>query len=426
MAYKMNNIPTIKINLSHKLLGLKLVWHGILLKDILIKYKILIIFVLLLLAPNIHGLINFIILPVKEIVNKNHTVLNYFLSILGYQAIAIIWFYLQSTAFKRQSWQNYIDSLPLTRNQLIYVDFNLLLITNLVIWSPLFIATYIALSHNNHTANEIVVLVEHLASIMLLIINLQLISKKDQYSKISYILILNGLLLICCQVNNYIIQSSIFLLFIIISYYLLQRCYDPQSKTCFNKIIIKKNEKLLKILDFNIILLPVVRVESKQLILDNAVQLLQFVIIMSIICVVIFYFSKYSSQTPNFYFITFSLNLLGTISLSHLFAKLDIQRKSYQSYLKSLPQSRYSVFYSHYIFVGLLQFIFFIILSAIIYINTSINFNLLALEFILAMLFLASTYYPQITYKKYGTIVSFLMLTIFVCANYILVNYMNG
>lgn len=425
MVDEMNDIYIIKINPSHKLLRFKLAWHGKVLKDNLIKYKILIIFILLLLAPTVQALINIITLPAKEIVNINPTVRNYFLSILGYQTIAIIWFYLQSIAFKEQPWQRYLESLPLTRNQLIYVDFNLLLITNLLIWAPLFVATYIALSKNSFTASEIIILIEHLTETMLLIICLQVISKKTRFAKIGYLLILNGLLFISCQANNYIIQSSIFLIFIITSCRLLQTCYDQPSTTRFNKFKIKNKENLWRF-KFNKVYWPVIRVEAKQLIFNNVVQLVQLAITMAIICISVFVFSKYAAQNPSFYHITFCLNLLGTISLSHLFAKLDIQRKLYGGDLISLPRSGLSIFYSDYIFVGLLQFIFFMILSAIIYLNTNIKISLLIIGFITTMFFLASTYYPQVTYKKYGTIISFLIMAIFVFANYILVNYLNG
>jgi len=85
---------------------------------------------------------------------------------------------------------------------------------------------------------------------------------------------------------------------------------------------------------------------------------------------------------------------VGAVVFSDLFAKLDIQRKSYQSYLISLPLSKWTIFYNDYLFVELLQTIFFITLYTIVYLNGSFNGHLLLLEFFISMLFLACAYYP--------------------------------
>jgi len=79
----MNNVYLAKVDPLHKLLGFKLAWHGKVMKDVLIKYKLLIIFLLLLLAPSFHSLVYIISLPAKAIVSKETSLLNYFQSILS-------------------------------------------------------------------------------------------------------------------------------------------------------------------------------------------------------------------------------------------------------------------------------------------------------------------------------------------------------
>ena len=74
IAYKeldMNDFHLGGIRSLPKLLKFQLAWHASVMKDILIKYKILAIFILLLIAPTIHALINFISLPAMAIVANN-------------------------------------------------------------------------------------------------------------------------------------------------------------------------------------------------------------------------------------------------------------------------------------------------------------------------------------------------------------------
>lgn len=125
-------------------------------------------------------------------------------------------------------------------------------------------------------------------------------------------------------------------------------------------------------------------------------------------------------------FYSFLFRFIGFASLSQLFSKFDIQRKLYRSYLISLPLSKWTIFYNDYAFVGTLQTVFFIVLYTIVYLSVHFNIFYLMLEFMVSMLFLSCTYYPQVTYKRYGTIISLLIMTLFSWANYFLIDNIRG
>lgn len=415
----MSNVFLGKINPPHKLLEFKLIWHGKVMKDILIKYKLFIILLLLLLAPTFHSMINIISLPAKAIIGKEATISTYFFSILGYQVIALIWFYLQSPAFMNQPWKDYIDSLPLNKNKLMYVDVGLLTITNFMIWLPLFIASYMAIKENVFSFVGALTLIERLLCAILLTTGLQIVCMRNSLLSVNYILILNVILLLNFNFTNFVIQNIFFILYVLISYQLIQSCYNNPSLIKYISFF-KRSSKNSKS-EFHIINCPIARVEASQLIKDSAIQFIQSAIIIQVIFFLAFIFSKYGSENKNFYFCISCLTLLGSLSLSNLFSRLHIQRELYLDYLRSLPLSRWKLFYANYAFVWSLQLLFLIVLYSIVFLSVHLNISFLILEFLITSIFLASTYYPQVTYKRYGMIISLLATAFFLSVNYFLI-----
>lgn len=416
----MNNIKLFRVNPLYNLLKFKLSWHEKVVKDILIKYKILIIFILLLITPSLHALVDIIISPATAVVSQNSSLRSIFQSLILYQVIGFIWFYLQSSAFNNQPAQNYINALPLSKRDFLLIDLFMLFIADLLIWCPLFVAIYKNINWINST--ELFILAEKVICIFFMVLNLQITCLRKNTSKIAHLLFLNILLIFSFKQQNYFYESILFIIYSFSSLIFIRLCYNEPTVSkiiYFNKITKNKNKQFFKIR------YPLVRIISKQIIMDNPMQFAQSVVMLTAILILVFFFSKYGIKNNNFSFVVSCLTLLSSLVLSHLFAKIDIERKLYKEYLTTLPISKLKIFYNDYLFVGAIQTLFFIFLYIIIFMNTSFLKYKPISVFIISLLFLAFTYYPQVNYKKYGTIISLILMVIFMWTNYFLIKNPN-
>lgn len=419
----MNNnvLAAIKtVNPVTALLNFNIVWYGQVMKFILLRYKILILFILLLLAPTLSSLMYIVAFPAKNLVSLHTNYMAVIASLMAYQGLGLMWVLLQQSVFSKQPWDKYLSSLPVTKNQKILSETIMLALVNFVIWIPLLLAGFFEIIKNNSDFVSFVLIIEKIIINMFLILLVQLAWRKHKYTILSLVFFADASLVLQeIFANNF--EKLIFISFLIsASFILINLCFRDQ-KTVKNP----NNNAQLSIVSYPSYFnstMPFVKIQLINLLKNNAGQLiipivgLLIVLILSILC------ANYSDTSSTASFIISSCMMVNGLILSNIFARINTQRKRFSNYLTSLPISRTEIFVSDMILLSLAL----VTCNLVILLSTMKSTFAVSIISLLTPIFLLSvTYFPQIKYKRYGFFISMMITPIFIWVNYLLFNYIN-
>lgn len=409
-----------KVLPSLALVRFNLAWHTHVMKDILLRYKILILFIVLMLAPTLTALKSIVLFLTINLVAVHSEYYGYFISLMAYQAFGLLWFLVQQAAFANQPWHGYLLCLPLTKKQISISEILILLIIDIVLWLPLLVASCFELALNiNNESNSSLIIAKTLANIILILL-IQSAYKRKKYILFLWVVICDVVLIYLNNVSHTILQISATILIMITLMLAINWAFDIKLKIKESSIFCFNNKK--RKITINKSFLPFMNIQVKNLIASNFAHLILPLLFLLISSLLVFAFVRNYPENKNLYFIISILTLMNGLAVSNLFSRFHIQRIQYQSYFASLPISKIKLFYYDFLVASLVLAVFNLAPILMTVIMTAANYKTLLIIFFNPIIFLAFTYFPQIKYKRYGMFISLLFMFSYVWINYLLLN----
>jgi hypothetical protein len=381
-----------------------LVWHSQIMRNILMRYKILIVFFILVISPTITTLVQLITLPAKILLIPNLAgSKQLFFILLSYQAIGLMWAAIHNNLLFRQAWDKFLLTLPLSHHQIIARQIVVLFAVNSLIWLPFVIFVGCELLKTKEQGLVILIFLRLVLTFqIILLIQAAWINKK--YLILSPILVIN--MLYCLQIYLSSLAQTILLIALITSVIVLQLLIRPCN---FGRVTKQDNIRNIFAPVFNFV--PAfIKLQWKNLLFENPSQLIIMTTFLIINLIVSFLFIKHTAN----WFLSNVFMLITVLILSNLYEKIRSQRIKLNYYLDSLAFSNFYFFKADSCAIGSIALIanMPILFFAIHY--EKINyFSQWTILLLLPILFLLTTYYFQTQFKRYGFFVSFVLMILF-------------
>ncbi|SRR5579883_378508 len=394
-------LPMLKFNLK---------WYGRVMRDILFRYKILLLFVVLLICPTLASLCHLLILPLKSLFIYPVTdVISFSASLFFYQIFGVIWISIQFISLFKPPWHKYLLTLELTNIQKQLIDISLLLFVDIVMWIPLLLATIKSITMLVITKCIVFIALTLLAQISLI---------KSKYSMWAAILLLDLFIIFTVITFSQLSQFILMIVLISVIYLLLGRCYENPSRQSLTEK--KQSGVFASRINYHQSF-PMLRIQIKNLFAYSSQLTILFslMLVISLIAIVLMIFGITNPFLP---FLISIAMLINSLSVSNIFNRVHTQWQEYSSYLSALPVSQFSLF-KNILFIATGITILFNIL--IIFVADFLRGNdfvaKIMIAFFLAIVFLATTYLPQIKFRRLGFFVSFCLMFLFLYVDYLLI-----
>lgn len=379
-------------------------WYAHMAREAMIKYKILTIFIVCLLAPSVSFLIKIATGPANVYLYSGQASLSaYSLFMIAIQLFSIVYALLHRAVFVGRQWDDYMSSLPMTVRQRALSDVMILILANSFILLTMICAFLTQLASINLSFAQAFM---RLIFLMLMMCLIQLsIIYKDKFSLFYAIFLGLSTILVVRYASSplqvLITGAASFLL-----------CHQVK------KIYFKKHNKdgLISFFEWvklgeyslwvNLILLNV------KIALNDYSRLLVY--LLPIAMMIGFYtVLMVSDVLPKNICLTVLLfvSLFCAFLLSNVFKPVYNCWEEYKGIIQSLPLSRYNLLSSLY-FLGLLStfFLNLFLLSAFVLIEKNVNVFVFYIINGVTFLYLLYCFYAQIHFKRYGVLASLLGL----------------
>jgi hypothetical protein len=177
------------MSIVHKLTRFSMSWHSEVMKDVLLRYKILFLLVALLLAPTVESLIYVLTFPVTSLVSLNADMIAVTVSLLVFQGAGWLWLVLKETIFFTQPWANYMLSLPIQHKDKLRHDAIVLFATDFPLWLPLLLATSLNMYACRNEGYHMLLILGKCVLNMALLLTLQMAYKNRQLKVLGMVLL---------------------------------------------------------------------------------------------------------------------------------------------------------------------------------------------------------------------------------------------
>lgn len=414
-----------KADAGSLLLRFSMKWHGQVMKDTLIRYKILLFFLAAIIAPSFTSLMNIIVWPVKGLVIAHPGIFNIFISLLAYQLLALIWIAVHQRVFVKQPWEKYLLSLQLTDKQKIYSDIAMLLMSDLLICIPIILAGGIEGVKSYPSFINLILIVQKLLLNISLILFIQLIWIKQRYILFLSVLLLDSVAICQSLINEPGIQSIITfgILFFTLTQFII--CYKKPKKRRLQEIktipIHHNAEEKSYVKN-----MPFVRIQVKNMFMDNYAQASMSAMVILLTTVFSLFVLIYGKDSPVLLLIILAIMFINSFTVSNLFVKLYEKRNTYTYYLFSLPMTRITIFKNDLLILGpILLFSNMLILLFTIYTGLTAQLTQFSVAVLGSIIFLIISYFPQIKFKHYGQFISLILMIVFITIIYFSAGLLN-
>ena len=366
------------------------------------RYKISLMFILLMLAPSLSSMLQVITLPTKNLISTSATPFSFFLSLLSFQLLALLWVSLQGMALKNQPWSRYLSSLPLTDAQKLISTLLVLFVSDFILWIPLIVAAGEIAGESNGFSNILLIAGKSILQIMLVLF-LQIAWKERSLRFLRLVVIGDIVLLAPSAISGVALLFILNLFMLFVESRISKTKHLSEYRTPNESFSIKNNN------------LSFLTIQVKNLCVDNLSQVVIPLSTLAAVLSVVLCWSRYNINDPNLKFILSIVMLINALILSNLFARLDTQRKQISLYLASLPLTKWGIFRGDALLVGVMLFVLNVTLLAIVRFSFGGSSLFMLMS---ASLFLVLTYWPQIYFKRYGLFVSAGIMPFFIAINY--------
>ena len=213
-------------------------------------------------------------------------------------------------------------------------------------------------------------------------------------------------------------QFILMVLLISVIYVLISSCYKNQapksvdekmeSSVCISRVNYKKS-------------MPLLRIQIKNLI-ENASQLtilFSVMLVITLIAILLMIYGKTNPLLPFFLSITM---LINSLSVSNIFKRARTQWDEFSDYLVSLHVSKILLFKNTLMIASSITTVFNMIIVFVAgFLWGKDLVDKIIIAFLLAIVFLAVSYIPQIKLRKFGFFVSFCLMFVFLYVDYLLI-----
>jgi hypothetical protein len=408
-------INTLKPTL--KLLNFNVTWHAQVMKDTLIRYKIFVLFAILTIAPTISGLEYILTLPTKSLLAPSAKISQYIIALFAYLSIAMAWLALQKNIISNQPWDKYLSTLPLRKFQKSIYEGTTLFIADYFIWIPLFLAAYLEIASQHLNTFGLGLVIEKCLTYITLIVLLQLAYKTQQFKVFILALLLESPILLIAKISEPSVAATILTFAMILPILLMPTCFRTTSQSLksltTSNIFEKENAKNFS----SLFIFPLIQIKN---LWDIKSELIFILIPLLMVYLISFGFLKYGQDNNLLTTIILSLMLVNAIILSNVFVRLFKQRNQLLPYFSSLPISKWGIFINDIIVIGLSLMIanLPILIIEHYFLGNKATPPQLAYGISAPLLFLAMTYMPQLRFKKYGFIISLIIMSFFIGCGY--------
>jgi hypothetical protein len=402
-------------NVTLSLLYFNFHYHGQIMRDVLFRHKIFVLFLVAVLAPAIENLIYFLTIPVNALYVdhvKNIATLSY--SLLSIQLFSLFWIMLHQSVIFRQPWAKYILSLQISNAQILLVEMIMLLFINIIIWVPLVFADVREIYNVNYDVVKIMLLISKCILFFMLTILIQIGWSKTKYTLLGSVLLIDAFLILISSKFGLVLQTLMIMLLMPICVALISHGYRELSQPLSSK----SSHNIFKIPSYKFYN-AILNVKIKCLIQNLGQLSLIFtgIILITLLGVCFIKFGKSSMNLPLFLSIIMLINVL---TLSNLFMRMNLQWKQFRSYLKSLPISGITLFKIKYTLVAFISVIVNAIIIVVSFLFDSHIINKLLISLLVSLIFLLVTYIPQVKFGRYGFFLSFCLVFVFSYLDFLL------
>ena len=351
-----------------------ILWRAQSMKNLLMRYKLTIIFLVLILASSFSGLISMLTLPAQYLIDPMAKGMDTLISFTAFLVIAIGWGKLNRALFSNQEWNKYTLSLPISNLQKLSVDLIVLFTFDFLLWIPILLSTII-----------------------------EFFAYYPNFGACSLIIV-----------------KCIFIIFAIL---FAQLVWEWKARVSNWALPLKPSSRVSEA-STNTHRILFVNIQFKNLIFACTRKLSFFFLslVSSLILSVLFllFINNYFKAQ----IVASSAALLNALYISNVFVHLQNERENFHSYLSALPLTRAYVFLNDMIIATYMLIPINTVILMGLYLTTK-HPLLLALmtTLITPLLYLITIYYPQIVFKKFGNLISLFIIPIFISLNYVLFTY---
>jgi len=398
------------------LIGFQIRWRAHSMSIALMRYKLFIVFALLMLASSLQSLQQMLLFPVSSLMQTSNDFAGVFLSIILYQSLGLIWFAINQAIQINPQWERYFSSLPLSRKHLLLTDLCVLFVWNALLWLPLLFGALQALNINSNFMEFYLVVCKCLFSINFVLLT-QYALKNKCISILGITFIFNFI-----AASFSVFPASGFGGILIVLVFCSAPCYiaclKSNSKSWLTKLTFnyqlnflipaRPSSKFAKI--------QFTHLFYRHFLLTNLQTC--FLILLTMAGILLIY---YNAAEFKALMIASIFSLLNTLIVSHLFVRLYNDRSQYSAYLNALPLRPSTIFIDDLIIAsGMLLPCNFFLLFFTHYANSAAWLPVIINTLIMPYCFLSLSYYPQIIFKKYGFFIVFFIMTLLIWFNYFL------
>lgn len=414
--YNQNSLRN--INTLIMLLHFKMQWHLQVMKDIVRRHKIIVLFILLLLAPTLSSLMYVVTIPVKHLVDLNPPYHYVIYSLLFYQALGLIWLAIHQSAFST-SWEKFMMSLPITVKQTNISEIMILFMDDFILWIPLLFATVSEiLKYDMRLAIISTIIAKNILSVVIILL-MQLAFIRHQFKIVGIVLLIDLAFVMQSQLTEIYSQMVIISLLISLSAWLIFKCNNLSRKPNINKNnIAYKDDIHVNYLMF----MPFTKTQFKNVLKEHSQQKIIMMLFLIGSMIMAWISMQKIATNTNYIFVDSVFMLVNAFILSNVFSTLEFQRNNIKSYLNSLPISRLKIYKADLLLLFPFSLIANLVVVAIAMKNYAFSADTAkyAIALLSSLLFLAIIYVPQIKIKQNGGLMSLIIMCIFMRINYLI------
>lgn len=375
--------------------------------DVITRYKILFLFVILLIAPSADAIKQIILLPASKLILPSSAVIEFILSWGFYQILSIIWAEMNFRLAYNNQWDKYLVSLPIKQNIILLTTIFNLLFSNILIFLPfplIFVSNVIFDSWDGYTAINI------LQKIIMLSASLVLLQYAWLRSIKSFFicgLCVNIIVIALYSRDTFWLHYSWILINVVVYLYgfiILHRQTQPIKSAKSPKLNYKLNTKR-NIWSFIKIQMTGIKTT---LLYKLATICIIYVIYIALII--------NCSNKNIIYYATTTFVLINAFILSNLYYQLYTNRKLHLKSFQYLPITDKDILKIDYISISSI-----LLIVNLLYTVSVPSFSLhIILGLILSHLYLLLLYYPQVNFARHGSFMSLILMPGFIFINYLL------
>ncbi|EKD71225.1 MAG: hypothetical protein ACD_46C00237G0004 [uncultured bacterium] len=395
-----------------QLLTFNMKWYRVVMREMLMRYKLFIFVVAALLAPSFSGAITLMVMPFNHILTyPNFNLKLFVVSLVVVQLISLLWANLHYKAILNRPWDGFLKTLPFSKMRSVLIDIMPIFYIDCIGWLIFMIAVIKIFLQNQYSVDLIILLIAKSFLLASLLVLPQLIFLKQKFLMAISLIISDFLFAYSTTCLSQIVQLFCVLALIVCSLIFIHLCCQQrQTKRYFSfeKNILSQKSFCLP---STFLWLPI------KLLMHGSRQLIIIWCLLLLITSFSFFVGYHGPLDATHSFILIACLFLNILLASNFFSYLHVQWQTQRNFLSTLPISYWQLFVKHYLLVAsLTTFLNAVILFIMIFSN-NIDIAFLYKIFVVLILtniLLAMTYFSQIHCKRYGLLISFVMTLIFI------------